>query len=60
MITTKTLDRCANALAWAVMLLTAYVAISFAAFRVRHPWPTETQVMLHTTDALAWRSLEKP
>ncbi len=45
---------------WLLTFAVVYAAVSFTAFRLRHPWLTETQVLLHTPDALTWRTVEKP
>jgi hypothetical protein len=39
-------------------VMAVYVSVSFAVFRLRHPAATETQLMLHTVDAMLWRQVE--
>lgn len=44
---------------WLFSFAVVYVAGSFVAFRVRHPWLTETQVLMHTAEALTWRTVDR-
>lgn len=33
-----------------------YIFVASAAWRFRHPWATDTEVLLHLWDAMCWRS----
>jgi hypothetical protein len=37
-----------------------YAAVSGIVFRFRHPWMTETELIIHTMDSVLWRTVEKP
>ncbi len=40
-----------------VLLLIAYFCVSETVFAFRHPHLTETELFLHTPDALMWKEL---
>jgi len=42
----------------ASLLIAAFVTIPFLRFRFVHPCLTETQLLLHTVDALMWRTID--
>jgi hypothetical protein len=42
----------------AALLIAAFVTIPFLRFRFIHPCLTETQLLLHTVDALMWRTID--
>lgn len=42
-----------------VALLSVYVSVAFTVLRLRHPEMTETQLLLHTWEALTFRFVEK-
>ena len=35
----------------------AYLIVASVVFRFRHPWMTETELIVHTIDALTFRSV---
>lgn len=43
-----------------LLLLVAYCCTACAVFRFRHPWLTETELILALPQALTWQLLEEP
>jgi hypothetical protein len=41
------------------VLVLMWVLLSSAIFRIRHPWATETQILIHTWDVLTFRNINE-
>lgn len=52
--------RIGERIAFALIVLAVYAFIACAAFRFRHPWLTETDLLQHLPDALTFGTVERP
>lgn len=51
--------RIGERIAFALIVCAVYAFIAFAAFRFRHPWLTETELLRHLPEALTFGTVER-
>ena len=48
-------ERAIQRLMYLLVAVALYAGVAGMVYRLRHPWMTETQILLHAWDALTWQ-----